>query len=70
MRSRMKVLTTRTKLQTKPKLTDSTWYVLVDLIIRSVSAIGLLIIGYAGWKLQSKTQEQQEYIPSQQSEAT
>lgn len=36
------------------------WYIATDLSVRVISAIALIIIGAAGWKLQSDTQQQIE----------
>ena len=42
------------------------WYVITDLVIKSVSSIALVVIGYAGWKLQSSADERRALIEGQE----
>jgi hypothetical protein len=49
--------------------TKARWYVAVDLAIKSISAIGLIVLGIAGWQLQSSAQKQQDALRIQDTSA-
>jgi hypothetical protein len=49
--------------------TKTRWFVAIDLMIKSISAIGVIVLGIAGWSLQSGTQRQQDAIRAREMNA-
>ncbi len=49
--------------------TKSLCYVAADLSIKTISAVGLIVLGIAGWLLQSNAQKQQDSLRVQETHA-